>query len=87
MPFGSVNTTASLMPGVMSLCRSLLTPAFCSRDTTSPGSLPGVICSDSRGAPASLPRSNTIDSRPDLVARITRFFSRAATLKPIMRVK
>ena len=32
VPLGSVNAIASPMPGVMSLRRSLLTPAFFSRD-------------------------------------------------------
>jgi hypothetical protein len=43
VPLGSSNATASRMPGVMSLRRSLLMPAFCSRDATSPASLPGAI--------------------------------------------
>ncbi len=75
------------MPGVMSVRRSLFMPAFFSRDATSPRSLPGATWNDSRGASTAPPRSSTIASKPDLVARMARFFSRAARLKPTMRVK
>ena len=43
------------MPGVMSLRRSLLIPAFFSRDDNSPRSLPGATWNDSRGASAAPP--------------------------------